>query len=73
MIINCNKYVNVPDVKAFPWSLSEELLGEILKPYLDNDFICALEVGSHIGTTTQRFGNLIKNNNNYYLVFIDTW
>ena len=67
MLINRNKYLNVPDIEPFR-SLSEELLGKILKPYLYNDFICALEVGTHIGTTAQRFGNLIKNNDNSYLV-----
>ena len=50
-----------------------EFIDEILLPYRKNEFINIIEVGTHIGTTATRFANAIKNNENSYVLCIDTW
>jgi predicted O-methyltransferase YrrM len=57
----------------FPWSLPIEFIVEILLPYRKKEFISIIEVGTHIGTTATRFANLIKDNENSYVLCIDTW
>jgi len=58
---------------VFPWSLQQKTINEIVEPYLKNDFISIIEVGTHIGTTATRFANAIKTNPDSYVLCIDTW
>lgn len=77
-IFGRDNMINLPNnnlevANNFPWSLTQEAINDIVTPYLNNDFISIIEVGTHIGTTATRFANAIKSNPESYVLCIDTW
>jgi hypothetical protein len=58
----------------FPWALPEDAVRRVLEPFMDEDHICVVEVGSHVGASTTLFGRVLRaHSKESYIVCVDTW